>query len=195
MIFYKLCDHPLIKKVTSNLYVPPQLFFQLSSHSLALGVGTIRLHIKCGLTADLAIKFKVHFVMPSSSPPYEMASDRTPNGAFRAKRVPRKETRLQKPSRNIAAIDFGTKNCSLAYITENDRLELTQGVPKLPLNGTYLRVPTVILLNHDGQVEAFGHDARTLYGNLEDFEREYYFYFEEIKMNLRRDQVSEIQDL
>ena len=82
-------------------------------------------------TADLAMKFKVHIVtfdLPSSSSPYEMASDRTPNGAFRAKRVPRKETRLQKSSRNIAAIDFGTKNCSLAYITENDRLELTQGV-------------------------------------------------------------------
>lgn len=53
MIFYKLCDHPLIKKVTSNLFVPPQLFFQLSSHSLALGVGTIRLHIKCGLLQTL----------------------------------------------------------------------------------------------------------------------------------------------
>ena len=99
--------------------------------------------------------------------------------------------RLQKPSKNIAAIDFGTKNCSLAYITKNDRLELTQGVPKLPLNGTYLRVPTAILFNQEGQVEAFGHDARTLYGNLEDYERECYFYFEEIKMNLRRDQVSE----
>lgn len=118
-----------------------------------------------------------------------MSADRTPNGAIRAKRVPRRESRFRKPSRNIAAIDFGTKNCSLAYITENDRLELTQGVPKLPLNGTYLRVPTAILLNHEGQIEAFGHDARTLYGNLEDHEQECYFYFEEIKMNLLRDQV------
>ena len=120
-----------------------------------------------------------------------MSADRTPNGAIRAKRVPRRKSRFRKPSRNIAAIDFGTKNCSLAYITENDRLELTQGVPKLPLNGTYLRVPTAILLNHEGQIEAFGHDARTLYGNLEDHEQESYFYFEEIKMNLLRDQVGQ----
>lgn len=112
-----------------------------------------------------------------------------PNGTVRARRVLRKASRLRKPSKNIAAIDFGTKNCSLAYITENDSLEVTRGIPKLPLNGTYLRVPTVILFNPSGQVEAFGHDARMLYSNLEDHEREEYIYFEEIKMNLHHDQV------
>ena len=112
-----------------------------------------------------------------------------PNDTFRAKRVPRKISRSRKPSKNIAAIDFGTKNCSLAFITENDRLEITRGVPKLPLNGTYLRVPTVILFNPSGQVEAFGHDARTLYTNLDDEEREQFIYFEEIKMNLQKDKV------
>ena len=116
----------------------------------------------------------------------------TPNGASRAKKVPRQQCAFRTPPKNIAAIDFGTKNCSLAYITEYDKLELTQGVPKLPLNGTFLRVPTAILLNLSGEVEMFGHDARTVYGNLEDYERESYFYFEEIKMNLHRDQVYEI---
>lgn len=114
---------------------------------------------------------------------------RDPNGTFRAKCVLRKTSRLTKQSKNIAAIDFGTKNCSLAYITENDMLEITRGVPKLPLNGTYLRVPTAVLFNPSGIVEAFGHDARTLYTNLEDHEREEYLYFEEIKMNLHQDQV------
>ena len=113
----------------------------------------------------------------------------TPNGAKRAKKVPRAKCDFRKPSKNIAAIDFGTRNCSLAYITEHDHLELTLGVPKLPLNGTFLRVPTAILLNSSGEIETFGHDARTVYGNLEDYERESYFYFEEIKMNLHRDQV------
>ena len=103
--------------------------------------------------------------------------------------MPRKSSGFRRSPRNIAAIDFGTKNCSLAYITENDTIELTQGVPKLPLNGMYLRVPTAILLNVQGEVVAFGNDARTLYGNLEDHERESYFYFEEVKMNLQRDQV------
>ena len=114
---------------------------------------------------------------------------KSPNGTVRALRVPRKTSRLREPSKNIAAIDFGTKNCSLAYVTESDKLEITRGIPKLPLNGTYLRVPTVVLFNTHGQVEAFGHDARTLYANLEDSDREEHVYFEEIKMNLLHDQV------
>lgn len=112
------------------------------------------------------------------------------NDTIRAHRVPRRTSRLRKQSKNIAAIDFGTKNCSLSYITENDKLEITRGIPKLPLNGTYLRVPTAILFNPSGEVEAFGHDARTLYANLDDEEREVYVYFEEIKMNLHKDQVT-----
>ena len=109
-----------------------------------------------------------------------------PNGTIRAKCIPRKNSRLGKPAKNIVAIDFGTKNCSVAFITENDKLEITRGVPKLPLNGTYLRVPTLVLFNPTGQLEAFGHDARTLYANLEDEKREHYAYFEEIKMNLHQ---------
>ena len=113
-----------------------------------------------------------------------------PNGTYPAKCISRKASRLCESSKNIAAIDFGTKNCSLAYVTESDKLEITKGIPKLPLNGTYLRVPTVVLFNPRGEVEAFGHDARTLHANLEDHEREEYVYFEEIKMNLLHDQVT-----
>ena len=114
----------------------------------------------------------------------------SPNGTKRARRILRKESRSCKQSRNIAAIDFGTKNCSLAYITEHDTTNILKtGIPKLPLNGTYLRVPTAILFNPEGHVLAFGHDARTLYGNLRDMEYSEYFYFEEIKMNLHKEQV------
>lgn len=118
---------------------------------------------------------------------FQGAAKRDPNGTIRAKCIPRKTSQLKNRSNNIVAIDFGTKNCSLAFITENDKLEITRGIPKLPLNGTYLRVPTVILFDPNGQVESFGHDARTLYANLEDQER--YAYFEEIKMNLHHDKV------
>lgn len=112
-----------------------------------------------------------------------------PNGTTRALKIPREKSRLQRNSKNIVAIDFGTKNCSVAYITENDKLEITKGIPKLPLNGSYLRVPTAILFTPEGKVESFGHDARTLYLNLDDSDRELYVYFEEIKMNLHKDQV------
>lgn len=117
------------------------------------------------------------------------APTRDPNGTTRAKSIPRKTSRVNKQSNNIVAIDFGTKNCSLAFITENDELEITRGIPKLPLNGTYLRVPTVVMFNPAGEVESFGHDARTLYANLEDHQRETHAYFEEIKMNLHHDKV------
>ncbi len=115
------------------------------------------------------------------------------NGAQRAKKVYRKGFKTFKKSKNIAAIDFGTKNCSLAYITENDTANMMKtGVPKLPLNGTFLRVPTAILFNPEGNVVAFGHDAKRMYGNLRDTDYSRYFYFEEIKMNLHHEQVSEI---
>ena len=113
-----------------------------------------------------------------------------PNGTTRARRVPREKTRLQKNSKNIVAIDFGTKNCSVAYITENDQLEITRGIPKLPLNGSFVRVPMAVLFTPEGVVESFGHDARTIYLNLDDSERRQYIYFEEIKMNLHKDQVT-----
>lgn len=112
------------------------------------------------------------------------------NGVQRAKKIIRKGSRTFSPSKNIAAIDFGTKNCSLAYITENDTTNIMKtGVPKLPLNGTFLRVPTAILFNPEGHVLAFGHDARRLFGNLLDIEYSQYLYFEEIKMNLNHEQV------
>ena len=117
-------------------------------------------------------------------------ADRTPNGVHRAKKMLRKDTGFRKSSGNIAAIDFGTKNCSLAYVTERDALELIRGgLPKLPLNGTRLRVPTAVLLNADDKVEAFGTDARTMYRNMEDEEKRAAAFFEGIKMNLQRDQV------
>jgi hypothetical protein len=123
------------------------------------------------------------------------AARKDPNGTIRAKCIPRKTSRLSNQPGNIVAIDFGTKNCSLAFITENDKLEITRGIPKLPLNGTYLRVPTVALFNPSGQIDSFGHDARTLYANLEDQEREQYVYFEGIKMSLQHDMVSLFETL
>ena len=115
---------------------------------------------------------------------------RTPNGVRRAKRVRREKSGFRKPSKNTAAIDFGTTNCSLGYITENDKLELINGVIKCPFDGYKMRVPTAILLTNSGDIEAFGTDARSAYANLEDGDRESYFFFEEIKMDLQGNEVN-----
>ena len=104
-----------------------------------------------------------------------------------AKRVPRTESGFRVQSENIAAIDFGTTNCSVAYTTIGSGPE--EGPRRLPLNTTFYRVPTAILFKPDGSIDSFGYDARTEYLNLDDEERLEYAYFEQIKMRLQHDEV------
>lgn len=112
---------------------------------------------------------------------------KTSNGCEVARRVPRRDARCRQPSTNIAAIDFGTANCSLAYIIAGD---LTDSGPNLlSLYGTFYRVPTAILFRKDGTVKAFGETARKLYRNLGGKERLEWAYFEQIKMDLQQDEV------
>ena len=89
-------------------------------------------------------------------------------------------------SGNIAAIDFGTTNCSVAYTTIGSRSEKPQ---ILPLNTSHYRVPVAILFSTDGTIDSFGYDARKEYLNLDDEERLEYAYFEQIKMTLQHDEV------
>ena len=107
---------------------------------------------------------------------------KTSNGCSVAKRISRKNAGFRVPSNNIAAIDFGTANCSVAYTVVGDSSE--KGPRLLPLNNTFYRVPTAILFASDGSVKAFGYDARMEYINLDDDERLQSVYFEQIKMNL-----------
>ena len=109
------------------------------------------------------------------------------NGREVAKCVPRKESGFREHSGNIAAIDFGTTNCSVAYITVGSGSE--DSPRRLPLNTTYHRVPTAILFKPDGSIASFGYDAHAEYLNLENEDRLHYAYFEEIKMNLQHDMV------
>ena len=111
----------------------------------------------------------------------------TSNGCKVAQRVLRQDAGCRMPSNYIAAIDFGTTNCSVAYILPGEMAE--QGPIMLPFDGTVYRVPTAILFNRNGDVEAFGTAARRAYRNLEDHERLECAYFEQIKMNLQHDEV------
>ena len=112
---------------------------------------------------------------------------KTSNGCKVAKCVPRRSAGYLPPSSYIAAIDFGTTNCSVAYILPGEMNE--QGPILLPFDGTYYRVPTAVLFNTNGAVQSFGTTARRAYRNLEDDERLKCPYFEEIKMNLQHDEV------
>ena len=54
---------------------------------------------------------------------------------------------------NIAAIDFGTANCSIAYCTKEDE-DMT--LLKLPSQEGQVRIPTILLVNEDGRPIKFG---------------------------------------
>ena len=128
------------------------------------------------------------FGYPDFEAKIQISSTRTTsNGCSVAKRVSRTNVGWRQPSPNIAAIDFGTTNCSLAYILPGKMP--AHGPNMLPFHGTVHRVPTAILFNKDGSVKAFGATARKKYRTLKGEQLLEHAYFEQIKMNLQQDEV------
>ena len=112
------------------------------------------------------------------------------NGCTVAKCIPRGDTCCRQTSSYIAAIDFGTTNCSVAYIHPG---ETSDQEPKMiPIDAMY-RVPTAILFNSAGEVTHFGTKARKTYRNLGDEDRLHWAYFEHIKMDLQHDEVKKAE--
>lgn len=113
---------------------------------------------------------------------------KTSNECEVAKRVLRTDVGCFVQSNYIAAIDFGTTNCSVAYILPGEMSE--KGPVLLQFDGTIRRVPNAILFDPRGKMVAFGKNARTAYSGLEDDEKLEYAMFEHIKMNLQHEEVS-----
>ena len=99
--------------------------------------------------------------------------------------------------KNIAAIDFGTTNCSLMYLLNVP--QLTEEAKKQPIrlkldtSGFSVRVPNCALFDIMGKVVAFGHSAqRRYYKNIKPGEIKSYNFFQKIKMKLQHDKVKTI---
>ena len=111
--------------------------------------------------------------------------------------------RFRETTGNVAAIDFGTTFCSVAYTTDADE------ICTLQLNHYHSRVPTAILLKQNGsnsiqnfdaddpiirspvyEVLSFGYDAQEQHAKLRATERNNHLYFERFKMSLQQDEVS-----
>ena len=101
----------------------------------------------------------------------------------------RQEVRDRKRIQPIAAIDFGTTFCSLAYtLSDDDTVNLIE------LNPHHQRVPTAILLRKQGLaadrdtpqlvIQKFGFEAQNGTITLTEEERPHYVYFELVKMLL-----------
>lgn len=119
----------------------------------------------------------------------KMNVQRTANGCKLATRIPREDAGY-RPPQNVAAIDFGTTNCSLAYIIAGG---FESSAPKKPnmlcFDGAFYRVPTAVLFNKDGAVTDFGINAFEAYSNQDEDEQSECAYFEQIKMDLQNDEV------
>ena len=108
------------------------------------------------------------------------------------------EIKVKHPT-NVAAIDFGTTHCSLAYSTAASADETSS----LKLGDYHARVPTAILLkkgkerlNSDGtvvgiecSVDSFGYVAQNKYQRLKRGDNGKYLYFERMKMRLQHEKV------
>ena len=108
------------------------------------------------------------------------------------------EIKVNHPT-NVAAIDFGTTHCSLAYSTAASADETSS----LKLGDYHARVPTAILLkrgkerlNSDGSVvgiecsiDSFGYVAQNKYQRLKRGDNAKFLYFERMKMRLQHEKV------
>ena len=109
-----------------------------------------------------------------------------PNGIVAAETVSRTSISVVPTTGNIAAIDFGTSNCSLAYSTGGD-----DGVNLLTLSSQegQVRVPTILLVNNRGEPVTFGNRAIREYQTMEPDEQLKYHLFERIKLALGPSEV------
>ena len=118
----------------------------------------------------------------------------------KAQKVPRVGTRFRETKGNIAAIDFGTTFCSLAYITKQEGNVIT-----LKSDGIHQRVPTAILLKLEGpkpstplkpgmqtpvyRVVDAGYNAQKKYVKMKPDQQQECLYFQRMKMMLQHDKV------
>ena len=110
-----------------------------------------------------------------------------PNGTPRSQKVRRNDAGFRRASEYVAAIDFGSTFCSVAYT-----LHGKEEILKLPLDGAnHTRVPNAILIERESNsVAAFGYRAQEKYSKLSKGDQKKYIYFERMKIILYRGRVS-----
>ena len=109
-----------------------------------------------------------------------------PNGVPKARVVRRSEAGFRRASEYVAAIDFGTSFCSVAYA-----LKGSKEILKLRLDGLHTRVPNAILIEREtNTVVAFGYRAQNFICTQPRSLQNKRLYFERMKMILHRAHVS-----
>ena len=109
------------------------------------------------------------------------------NGVRLATVKDRFDSPFSAATRNIAAIDFGTANCSIAYCTTDDEEMTTLNLSTQQEN--QLRIPTILLVNEDGRPIKFGALAIRHYERIDQTQKMKYHLFERIKLALGPNKV------
>ena len=123
---------------------------------------------------------------PNYAATMSLSKECHPNGVRKTRKVLRSEADFRRASEYVAAIDFGTTYCSLAYT-----LRGTTEILKMQLNGHHMRVPNAILIEKESnEVVAFGYYAQARFSGLQKTDQKKYIYFERMKMILYRSPVS-----
>ena len=92
----------------------------------------------------------------------------------------------------IVAIDFGTTYSGYAYAFRSSPEDIH--LMRHPEGGQAVgtvsyKIPTILLLNGQGEFHSFGYEARETYHNLDAEESRKWFYFEKFKMELHSRKV------
>ena len=112
--------------------------------------------------------------------------ERHPNGVKVAETIDRNDSAFLATTGNIAAIDFGTANCSLAYcITKDKEMRML----KLSSQEGQVRVPTILLVNEKGEPIKLGKRAIHEYDRFDSIQRVNHHLFERIKLALGPNEV------
>ena len=94
----------------------------------------------------------------------------------------------------LATIDFGTTHCSVAYLLRPDLAspsKIDPTVLKLD-NAGNRRVPSCILFDSNGNMIAFGQEARQRFTALKRDQRPGHHYFEYVKKHLQHEEVTRL---
>ncbi len=116
------------------------------------------------------------------------------NGCPKATRVAKDLDEFRSKPNTIVTIDFGTTHCSVSYLTSikacPDPSEMEPVLLNLDSQGRK-RVPSCILFDHLGGMKSFGYQARDQYAKLLITERPACAFFEHVKKEIQRTEVSQ----
>ncbi len=124
-----------------------------------------------------------------------MAKSTCKNGCVKAIRVEKGLDNFRSKPNTIVTIDFGTTHCSVSYLTSIKQCPDPSSMEPVLLNldtESRKRIPSCILFDHLGDVRSMGYQARDQYAKLQNAERPACAFFEHVKKEIQRKEVSRL---